>query len=139
MRDEDEKVRKEQKQNSGRDHTQNRPLKCFFSMTIQKLRMYKKADRLEGEQQSGVICLCCYFICTVGWRICKEQIRKLKLPSAGAGTQACEKYKRDARLQVQPAQAHPLSSQPRAAARGPSLGLTYSGTKMTLSHEDGNS
>lgn len=53
--DEDKKVRKEQKQSSGRDHTQNRPLKMlFFSMTIQKLRMYKKADRLEGEPQSGV-------------------------------------------------------------------------------------
>lgn len=73
MGDEDKKVRKELKQNSGRDHTQNRPLKMlFFSMTKQKLRMCRKADRLEGEPQSGTICLYCHFICRVqSWRIYK--------------------------------------------------------------------
>lgn len=41
--------RKEQKQNSGRDHTENRPLKMlFFSVTTQKLRMYKKETDWRG-------------------------------------------------------------------------------------------
>ena len=73
------------KQNSGKNHTQNRTVlqRLLSSMTREKARLYKKADILEAVRQSGDIHFCCHVIFTVeGWNIYKV-FKELK-PKASA-------------------------------------------------------